>query len=187
MKVGYARVSTDDQTLDLQLDALQTAGCETAYQEHGSGAIAARPQLDAYLKALRSGDTLVVWRLDRLGRNLLDLVSIVNDLKDRGVEFDSLTERISTTSPTGELIFHLFASLAQFERNLIRERTIAGLKAARARGRIGGRRPKLTGSDMKAIKAMMKTGELIVVEIARRFGVSTATLYRNAGVIAVEK
>jgi len=187
MKIGYARVSTDDQTLDLQLDAPRAAGCETIYQEHASGASSTRPQLEECLKAVRSGDTLVVWRLDRLGRSLIDLVSIVNGLKCRGIEFDSLTERIDTTSPAGELIFHIFASLAQFERNLIRERTIAGLNAARARGRKGGRRPKLTASETKAIKAMMKTGELTVAEIARRFGVSTSTLYRNVGAVAVER
>lgn len=185
MKIGYARVSTDDQTLDLQLDALRTAGCETIYQEHASGASGARPQLEACLKALRQGDALFVWRLDRLGRSLIDLVSIVNDLKSRGVQFDSLTERIDTTSPSGELIFHLFASMAQFERNLIRERTIAGLKAARARGRKGGRRRKLTTSDLKAVRAMMQTGELTVTEIAQHFGVSTSTLYRNVGTIPV--
>ena len=185
MKIGYARVSTDDQTLDSQLDALRIAGCETVYQEHASGASADRPQLDACLKALRPGDALVVWRLDRLGRSLINLVSVVNDLKSRGIQFDSLTERIDTTSPSGELIFHLFASMAQFERNLIRERTMAGLKAARARGRKGGRRRKLTANDLKAVRAMMQTGELTVREIAHRFGVSTATLYRNVGAVPI--
>lgn len=165
----------------------RAAQCETIYQEHASGATTGRPELEACLKALRSGDTLVVWRLDRLGRSVIDLVSIVNDLKGRGVEFDSLTERIDTTSPTGELIFHIFASLAQFERNLMRERTIAGLNAARARGRRGGRRRKLTEGDIRAVKAMMRTGELTVVEIAQRFGVSPATLYRNVGAVAVER
>ncbi|HNC17705.1 MAG TPA: recombinase family protein [Accumulibacter sp.] len=152
---AYARVSTDDQVLDLQLDALRGQGIEAIYQEHASGKSRARPELDNCLKALRAGDTLVVWRLDRLGRNLADLVQIVGALEERGVGFESLTEQINTHSPTGKLVFHLFASLAEFERNLIRERTQAGLKAARARGRHGGRPKKLNDREKAMAKSLM--------------------------------
>lgn len=180
MKIGYARVSTEDQTLDLQLDALKTAGCETTYEEHASGKNTERPELENCLKALRSGDSLTVWRLDRLGRNLADLVRIVNELEGRGVGFESLTERIDTTSPSGKLVFHLFASLAEFERNLIRERTMAGLKAARKRGRNGGRPKKLSEKDVDMIRALLRAKEIPVQEIASRFEVSRATVYRVA-------
>lgn len=178
MRIGYARVSTDDQTLDLQLDSLRTDGCETIYQEHASGKSAARLELESCLKALRAGDCLVVWRLDRLGRNLADLVRIVNDLEGRGIGFVSLTEQINTTSPSGKLVFHLFASLAEFERNLIKERTQAGLKAARARGRIGGRPAKLSGKDLSMAQALMADRRAEVTEIAKKFGVHRSTLYR---------
>jgi DNA invertase Pin-like site-specific DNA recombinase len=178
MRIGYARVSTEDQTLDLQLDALKADGCETIYQEHASGKSAARLELESCLKALRAGDSLVVWRLDRLGRNLADLVRIVNDLEGRGVGFVSLTEQINTTSPSGKLVFHLFASLAEFERNLIKERTHAGLKAARARGRIGGRPAKLSGKDLVMAKSLMADRNNDVGDVAKRFGVHRSTLYR---------
>jgi DNA invertase Pin-like site-specific DNA recombinase len=179
MRIGYARVSTDDQTLDLQLDALHRAKCQQIYKEHASGKNAARPELDACLKSLRKGDTLVVWRLDRLGRSLGDLIQLTNDLKSHNVEFESLTEKVETGSPAGKLVFHVFAALAEFERNLIRERTIAGLKAARSRGRKGGRPKKLQNKDLKTIKALLKTNEVSVQETAVRFGVSRSTLYRN--------
>ncbi len=136
-RIGYARVSTDDQHLDLQRDALQQAGCSVIYEEAASGKSAARPELEQCRKALRAGDTLVVWRLDRLGRSLHDLVQIVAELEQRGVHFESLTEKIETGSASGKLQFHVFAALAEFERGLIRERTQAGLAAARARGRAG--------------------------------------------------
>lgn len=178
MKIGYARVSTDEQTTDSQIDALTAHGCETIYSEHRSGKNTDRPELESCLKALRAGDTLTVWRLDRLGRNLADLVRIVNDLEARGVGFASLTESIDTTTPAGKLVFHLFASLAEFERNLIRERTQAGLNAARARGKSGGRPAKLTGKDLAMAKALMADKSNDVAEIAKRFGVSRATLYR---------
>ena len=155
MRIGYARVSTDDQTLDLQRDALKQAGCTELYEEHASGRTAARPQLEGCLKALREGDTLVVWRLDRLGRSLQDLIELTNNFQTRGVEFESLTERIDTSSPTGRLVFHLFGALAEFERSLIRERTMAGLKAARARGRKGGRPKKLTAKDLRTIQSLL--------------------------------
>ena len=178
MNIGYARVSTEDQTLDLQLDALKAHGCEETYQEHASGKSVARPELENALKALRKGDILKVWRLDRLGRNLTDLVRIVSDLEGRGVGFESLTEQINTGSSSGKLVFHLFASLAEFERNLIRERTTAGLKAARARGKPGGRPPKLTGKDLAMAKTLMADRNNNVGDIAKRFGVNRSTLYR---------
>ncbi len=178
MKIGYARVSTEDQTTDPQIDALTAHGCETIYSEHRSGKNTDRPELESCLKALRVGDTLTVWRLDRLGRNLADLVRIVNDLKAQGVGFVSLTESIDTTTPAGTLVFHLFASLAEFERNLIRERTMAGLKAARARGKSSGRPPKLTSKDLAMAKALMADKTNSVAEIAKRFEVNRSTLYR---------
>jgi DNA invertase Pin-like site-specific DNA recombinase len=178
MKIGYARVSTDDQILDLQLDALRGQGIETIYQENASGKNTDRHELENCLKALREGDTLTVWRLDRLGRNLADLVRIVNDLKARGVGFASLTESIDTTTTAGTLVFHLFASLAEFERNLIRERTMAGLKAARARGKSSGRPSKLTGKNLALAKSLMSNRSNKVDDIAERFGVSRSTLYR---------
>ena len=180
MRIGYARVSTDDQTLDLQRDALKRAKCRQIYEEHASGKTALRPELEACLKSLRKGDTLVVWRLDRLGRSLGDLIHLTTDLRCRGVDLESLTEKIETGSPTGKLVFHVFAALAEFERNLIRERTLAGLRAARARGRNGGRPRKLGAKDIQVIKALMGAGELPVQDIADRFGVSRSTLYRNA-------
>jgi len=181
MKIGYARVSTDDQTLDLQLDALAQAGCELVYQEHASGKNTGRQELDACLKALRSGDCLAVWRLDRLGRNLGDLVRIVNELEARSVGFESVMEHIETTSPSGKLVFHLFAALAEFERNVTRERTLAGLRSARARGRKGGRPKKLTRKeDLDMLRALVKEGVTPVKDIAVRFGVSRATVYRLA-------
>lgn len=180
MKIGYARVSTDDQTLDLQLDALKRAGCRKIYQEHGSGKTAARPQLEECLKAVREGDTLFVWRLDRLGRNLADLIRIVTELETADIGFASITEKIDTSSSSGRLVFHVFASLAEFERNLIRERALAGLKAARARGRTGGRKPSLSPKDIKTVQASLKTRELTVVEIAERFGVARSTIYNHS-------
>lgn len=134
MRIGYARVSTDDQTLDLQRDAIKRTKCRQIYEEHASGEYSS-PAAWACLKSLREGDTLVVWRLDRLGRSLADLVRIISQCEQRKIQFESLTERIETKSPAGRLVFHVFAALAEFERNLIRERTLAGLRAARARGR----------------------------------------------------
>jgi len=178
MNIGYARVSTEDQTLALQSDALKASGCEALYEEHASGKNTERPELENCLKALRSGDTLYVWRLDRLGRNLADLVQIVNMLEEKGIGFVSITEQINTTSSSGKLVFHLFAALAEFERNLIRERTMAGLKAARARGKVGGRPSKLSEKDKAMIRALMADPANDVGEIAKRFGVHRSTLYR---------
>jgi DNA invertase Pin-like site-specific DNA recombinase len=178
MRVGYARVSTDDQMLDLQMDALEAAGCEQIYKEQASGKSANRIELENCLKAMRSGDVLTVWRLDRLGRSLADLIKIVSTLEGQGIGFESLTEKIDTTSSTGKLVFHLFGALSEFERNLIRERTNAGLKAARARGKVGGRPRRLSAKDREMVATLMADKKNNVGEIAARFGVSRATLYR---------
>jgi len=179
MRIGYARVSTDDQTLDMQRDALKRAKCSNVYEEQASGKNAERPQLEGCLKSLRKGDTLVVWRLDRLGRNLTDLVRLITELEQRSIHFESLTEKIETSSPAGRLVFHVFAALAEFESNLIRERTVAGLTAARARGRKGGRPVKLSPKEVKTIRALLKTADIPVAEIAARFGIALSTLYRT--------
>lgn len=184
MRIGYARVSTDDQTLDLQRDALKKAKCRQIYEEHASGKNTARPELEACLKSLREGDTLIVWRLDRLGRSLGDLIRLTQDLQARRIGFASLTERIDTRSPTGQLVFHMFGALAEFERNLIRERTIAGLRAARARGRKGGRPRKLTAKDLKTVRALLRSGDVPISTIAEQFRVARSTLYRNVAVSA---
>lgn len=184
--IGYARVSTDDQTLDLQLDALQAAGCESRriYTDQVSGAKTDRPGLTKALDMLREGDTLVVWRLDRLGRSLPHLLEVAENLKSRHIGFKSLTESIDTTTPTGELIFHIFGALAQFERNLIRERTNAGLAAARARGRVGGGKhllgPKQVENLRSAHQARTNTGlpRYTILDLCDMFKVSRATLYR---------
>lgn len=183
-RIGYARVSTDDQHLDLQRDALDKAGCGVIYEESASGKNADRPELEQCLKALREGDTLIVWRLDRLGRSLSDLVRIVTELEHRGVGFESLTEKIETGSAAGRLIFHVFAALSEFERDLIRERTRAGLAAARARGRSGGRRPKLDDQQIKEIRALLRDPDIQVADVAKRYGVSRTTLYKSVGTVS---
>lgn len=175
--IGYARISTHEQTLDLQRDALRGEGVSTIYEEEMSGKSADRPELIQCLKALREGDTLAVWRLDRLGRNLQDLIRIVNDLDARGIKFRSLKESIDTNGPAGKLIFHIFAALAEFERELIRERTLAGLEAARSRGRKGGRPSKLDAKRQRAALAMMRDRMMTVIEVAQHFDVSRSTLY----------
>ena len=179
-RIGYARVSTDDQNLDLQRDALRLAGVGSIYEEAASGKTAVRLELDHCLKALRAGDTLVVWRLDRLGRSLPDLVHIVAGLEEKGIGFESLTEKIETTTAAGKLVFHVFAALAEFERNLIRERTRAGLVAARARGRSGGRKPKLDARQIREIKRLMSDPTIPVGQIAERYEVSRTTIYKVA-------
>lgn len=183
-RIGYARVSTDDQNLDLQTDALTKAGCVEIYEEKASGKNAERLELDHCLRALRPGDALTVWRLDRLGRSLPDLVRIVGDLERRGIAFESITEKIETGSAAGKLVFHVFAALAEFERNLIRERTHAGLTAARARGRTGGRKPKLDSKQIREIRALLKDPDVRVTDIAKRYGVSRATVYKHVGAVA---
>jgi DNA invertase Pin-like site-specific DNA recombinase len=180
-RIGYARVSTTDQDPALQIDALTAAGCARIFTDTASGALDARPELDGALDYLRAGDTLVVWRLDRLGRNLRHLVATVDELRDRGVEFASVTESIDTSTPTGRLIFHTFAALAEFERDLIRERTQAGLAAARARGRLGGRPSVMTDEKLKVAREMYDSREHTTAAIARTLGVSRATLYRALG------
>lgn len=176
MLIGYARVSTIDQRPELQLDALRAAGCEQVFEDRISGATRERPQLAICLQTLRRGDSLVVWRLDRLGRSLKDLVAIVTDLEARGVGFQSVTEAIDTNTSSGRLVFHLFGSLAEFERSIIQERTRAGLAAARARGRKGGRKPKLGRSDARKAAAMLRDPEMTKTEVAGHFGVSRVTL-----------
>ena len=186
-RIGYARVSTDDQNLHLQRDALEKAGCQVIYEDKASGKNTERPELEACLKALRSGDTLVVWRLDRLGRSLGDLVKLVTTLEEQKIGFESLQVKIETTSASGKLVFHVFAALAEFERNLISERTRAGLKAARARGRLGGRKPKLKQKDIREIKALLKDPNIPVSDIAKRFGVSRTTIYNRVGVVKPDR
>lgn len=182
-RIGYARVSTDDQHLDLQRDALTEAGCRVIYEEAASGKNTERPELEQCRKALRAGDTFVVWRLDRLGRSLPDLVHIVADLEQRGIGFESLTEKIETSSAAGKLVFHVFAALAEFERGLIRERTRAGLTAARARGRAGGRKPKLDAKQIRHIKVLLRDPNTSVADVARDYGVSRTTIYKHCGVV----
>lgn len=177
MLIGYARVSTDDQSMDLQRDALCAAGCERVFEDAASGAKADRPGLLRALEALRGGDTLVVWRLDRLGRSLKDLIVRAEDLRARGVNLCSLQESIDTTTSSGELIFHMFGALAQFERALLRERTTAGLAAARARGRKGGRRKALDAKQRAHAVELYQARKHTVKEICDLVGVSRQTLY----------
>ena len=179
MLIGYARVSTQDQDPALQLDALQKAGCEKIFTEKASGAQRERSQLKAALDYMRSGDTLVVWKLDRLARSLRQLMDTVEDLHRREMGFCSLTESIDTTTSGGKLIFHIFGALAEFERSIIRERTNAGLASARARGRLGGRPAAWDDDDIAAAKAMLRDPNISVEEVAQRLGVSPSTLYRH--------
>lgn len=178
MKIGYARISTQDQSPALQEDALRGAGCERIFLDIASGARADRPQLQAALDFVREGDQLVVWRLDRLGRSLAHLVEIAGDLDKRKIQLVSLQDQIDTTTATGRLIFHVFGALAEFERALLRERVNAGLQAARARGRKGGRRPKLSEEKSRAVRALYDARNNTRHEIAEMFGVSVATVDR---------
>ena len=178
MLIGYARVSTGEQKLDLQLDALKEAGCEKVFTDQVSGAKTERPGLSDALAYARAGDTLVVWRLDRFGRSLRDLVTRIEDLRAKGIGFRSLQENIDTCSPTGKLVFHLFASLAEFERDLVRERTMAGLAAARARGRKGGRPRSMDDQKIRLAAKLMKDPDMTIEEVCNAVGVSSATLYR---------
>lgn len=188
MKIGYARVSTRDQHLELQIDALTKAGCDKIYQDIASGARAERPALNEMIRNLRPGDVLVIWKLDRLGRSLNHLISLVNDLMEKKIGLQSLHDPIDTTTPQGRLSFNLFASLAEFERDLIRERTQAGLSAARARGRNGGRPkglPQKAEATACAAETLYKEGKLTVNEIAEKLGIAKSTLYaylRHRGV-----
>ena len=179
MKIGYARVSTGLQNLDLQEDRLKQYGCEKIFSDHMSGSKSKRPGLDKAIEFARSGDTIVVWRLDRLGRNMEDLITLVNELNNRGVSFHSLEENITMdkSSSTGQLLFHLFAAFAEFERNLILERSSAGRIAARARGRYGGRPEKLNKKDLTLLKTLYDNGTPIKT-IAEQWKVSRTTIYR---------
>jgi len=174
--IGYARVSTAGQELTLQIDALKREGCAKIFEDVASGAKVDRPGLDAALAYLRPDDTLIVWKLDRLGRSLPHLVQTVDSLAERGVGFRSLTESIDTSTAGGQLVFNLFAALAMFERDLIRERTRAGLKAAAARGRIGGRRPVITPAKLQRAQKMISKG-LTVREAAAAINVGKTALY----------
>jgi DNA invertase Pin-like site-specific DNA recombinase len=177
--VGYARVSTQDRATDPQLDALTRAGCRRIFTESASGAQRERPEFARAIDDMRRGDTLVVWKLDRLARSLKQLVETVEDLEKRGIGFRSLTETVDTAAADGKLVFHLFAALAEFERSTIRERTRAGLDAARSQGRVGGRPRSLTEPDLAAAKALLSNPDITVAQVAARLKVSPATLYRQ--------
>jgi len=177
--IGYARVSTLDQNPDLQLDALNQSGCYRVYADKASGALDKRPELEKALDQLRPGDTLVVWKLDRLGRSLRNLIDVVKGLERKGVGFKSLRENLDTTTPGGRLVFHIFGALAEFEREIIRERTKAGLGAARARGRLGGRRSIMTPDKLKVAREMYDSRDHTVAAIAKTLGVSRASIYRH--------
>lgn len=176
--IGYARVSTQEQNLALQRDALETASCERVFVEKASGAQRDRPELQAAIDYMRDGDTLVVWKLDRLARSLKQLIETVEDLGQRGIGLRSITESIDTGTSGGKLIFHIFGALAEFERSVIRERTQAGLKAARARGRVGGRPAVLQDNDLAEARALLRDPDISVAQVAKRLGVAESTLYR---------
>lgn len=177
MKIGYARVSTSDQSLDQQIEALEAEGCQSIYTDTSSGVSKKRSGLDEALKALRADDILVVWKLDRLGRSLSHLVKTIDEISQRDVKFKSLHDPIDTTTPSGKMVFGIFASLAQFELELIRERTQAGLEAAKKRGRIGGRKPILNKSQIKTLKSLKEAGKHSVTEICDQLNISRKTLY----------
>lgn len=178
MKIGYARVSTDDQNLSLQKDALHAAGCERIFEDRMSGTKSERPGLSDAMAFMREGDTLVVWRLDRLGRSLTDLIAMVGRLESLGTGLASIHESIDTSSSTGRLVFHIFGALAEFERNLIRERTRAGLQAARARGRVGGRPRALNPDQQKLVVRLYEEKQHTVQQICEMMGISRPTLYK---------
>jgi DNA invertase Pin-like site-specific DNA recombinase len=179
MNIGYARVSTEDQKLDLQIQALKQRGCIKVYSDHGvSGQDFHRPGLDALTKVLKPGDTLIVWRLDRLGRSLMHLVKLVDELGKRGIHFLSLSENIDTSSPGGRLIFHMMAALAEFERSLISERTRAGMAAARNLGRHVGRRPILSDEELQDAAQALETDKATLCELAKAHGLTPRSLHR---------
>ncbi len=178
MRIGYARVSTADQSVSMQIDALRTAGCVQIYEEHASGKQNDRPELARALKALGKGDTLVVWRLDRLGRSLPHLIQTVTAIEALGASFESLNEKIDTCTATGRLVFHVFSALAEFERNLISERTREGLSAARRRGRKGGRKPILDSKAVAQVRTLMADRSTRPADIAAQYKISKSTLYK---------
>jgi DNA invertase Pin-like site-specific DNA recombinase len=177
--LGYARVSTADQKPELQFDALKAVGCYRVFVDKASGVLDERPQLLKVLDQLRPGDSLVVWKLDRLGRSLRHLIDTISELQRRGIGFRSVQESIDTSTPGGKLIFHIFGALAEFERDLIRERTVAGLVAARARGRTGGRPPSMTTQKVAVARQMYASRDYSVAAIAETLGVSRASIYRH--------
>lgn len=179
MLIGYARVSTNEQELSLQIDALQAAGCEKIYSDKASGTKAERPGLTEAISYARAGDTLMVWKLDRLGRSVKDLIAQINALEQGGIEFRSLTDGIDTATATGRFFFHVMAAFAEMERALIVERTNAGLSAARRMGRTGGRRPTMTPEKIKQATRLLATGQITPAEVAKTLGVSKATIYRH--------
>src|SRR5713101_6165847 len=181
MKIGYARVSTDAQETHLQMDALKHAKCARIYEEKASGAKTERPELMKLVDNARKGDVIIVWKLDRLARSLRQLIDTTVLLNERGVELHSLTENINTTTPSGKLTFHIFAALAEFERDLLRQRVNAGLQAARQRGRVGGRPKALSADDLKKARALLRSGEYTKVEVAKELKVSRHTLWRSLG------
>jgi len=178
MLIGYARVSTNEQNIEMQIEALNKAGCERIYQDIISGIIEERKGLDLMISQLRSGDTVVVWKLDRLSRSIKQLIQLINDFKTNGVSFKSLTESIDTSTPGGALVFHIFGALAEFERELISERTKAGLLNAKARGRFGGRPEKLDNNKKKLIREAHNSNNYTIPEICEIFGITKTTLYR---------
>jgi DNA invertase Pin-like site-specific DNA recombinase len=177
MLIGYARVSTQDQNLELQHEELKKAGCQKLYDDHISGTKSNRPGLKLILEVLRPGDTLVVWKLDRLGRTVKGLVELVNQLHDKQINFKSITDNVDTSTPSGRFFFHVMASLAQMERELMVERTKAGLAAAKAKGRIGGRKRKMTSSKVESAKKLLSSG-VPPKDVAQNLGISVPTLYR---------
>lgn len=178
MLIGYARVSTQDQTLNLQRDALEKIGCTKIFTDTASGIQTERQELEEALGFLRAGDSLVVWRLDRLGRSLKHLIETITRLNNNKIGFQSITENIDTTTSGGKLIFHIFGALAEFERDIIRERTNAGLQAARARGRMGGRPKSLTGKKVAMAQELYNNKQNAIADICKTLGISRATLYR---------
>ncbi len=180
-EIGYARVSTRDQNLDLQMTALKESGCRTIYKDVASGSKASRPGLDLMRSYLREGDTVVVWKIDRIGRSLKDLITLINDFQDKNIHFKSLNDPIDTSTPQGRMMFGIFASLAQFERELIRERTMAGLNVARARGRLGGRPkglPKSAQQKAYIAEALYNERHLSIKDICKELSIARNTLYR---------
>jgi len=178
MKVGYSRISTGEQNESLQTEALKSYGCDRLFHDTASGAFDDREGLKEAIEYCRSGDTLIVWRLDRLGRSLGHLIATVNQLKEKGVGFVSLSESIDTITPTGKLVFHVFGALAEFERSLIKARTVAGMQSARNRGVKMGRPSSLDQEKVKAVKELWAKGETSTAQLARMFGTSRATVYR---------
>jgi len=181
MLIGYARVSTHDQNAEMQVDALNAIGCAKVFVEIVSGAVTDRPQLRAAMRAAKRGDVIVVWKFDRLARSLLHLLETIGTLDRRGIGFVSLTENIDTTTPTGRFVLQVFGALAELEREIIRERTKAGLEAARARGRIGGRPSKLSARDIERARQLLDDPELSVRMVAKAMGVSVSSLYAKVG------